>query len=57
MISPAIGIHREHWATGPLKRVIQREVADELALALLENQFPEGATVRLDVEAEAIVLQ
>jgi hypothetical protein len=32
-------------------------VADELALALLENQYPEGATVKVDVEADAILLR
>jgi len=45
------------YGARPLKRVIQREVADELALALLENQYPEGATVKVDVEADAILLR
>ena len=45
------------YGARPLKRVIQREVADELALALLENQYPEGATVTVDVEADAILLR
>ena len=33
----------------PLKRVIQREVADRLALAVLEGRVIEGDTVTVDV--------
>ena len=33
----------------PLKRVIQREIADALALAILEGTFGEGDTVTVDV--------
>jgi len=33
----------------PLKRVIQREVQDPLALAILRGEFREGDTVRVDV--------
>ena len=33
----------------PLKRVIQRRVQDPLALRLLEEDVPEGATIRVDV--------
>ncbi|TML63255.1 MAG: type VI secretion system ATPase TssH, partial [Actinobacteria bacterium] len=33
----------------PLKRVIQREIGDRLALALLEGRYAEGSTVKLDV--------
>ena len=32
----------------PLRRVIQNEVEDRLSDALLEGQFPEGSTIRLD---------
>ncbi len=32
----------------PLKRVIQREVQDPLALALLRGEFTEGDIVRVD---------
>jgi len=41
----------------PLKRVIQRELADRLALALLEGNVTEGATVKVDVEDDALVLR
>jgi ATP-dependent Clp protease ATP-binding subunit ClpB len=38
----------------PLRRVIQREVEDPLALALLEGRYPEGSTVTVD-EADGSV--
>jgi len=40
----------------PLRRVIQREVEDPLALALLEGRYPEGSTVTVDAEDGAVVL-
>jgi ATP-dependent Clp protease ATP-binding subunit ClpB len=41
----------------PLRRVIQRQVEDPLALALLEGRYLEGATVTVDVENDQIVLR
>ncbi|HLG67085.1 MAG TPA: ATP-dependent chaperone ClpB [Acidimicrobiales bacterium] len=41
----------------PLRRVIQRQVEDPLALALLEGRYPEGSTVTVDVVDGAIVLR
>jgi ATP-dependent Clp protease ATP-binding subunit ClpB len=41
----------------PLKRVIQREVADPLAMALLEGTFVEGSKVTVDAENGEIVLR
>ncbi len=38
------------YGARPLKRVIQREIGDRLALALLDNTFAEGDTVTVDVE-------
>jgi ATP-dependent Clp protease ATP-binding subunit ClpB len=35
----------------PLKRVIQRELVDKLALKLLEGEFGEGDLVKVDAEA------
>jgi len=40
----------------PLRRVIQRQVEDPLALALLEGRYPEGATVVVDAKDDGIVL-
>jgi ATP-dependent Clp protease ATP-binding subunit ClpB len=37
------------YGARPLKRLIQREISDQLALALLEGRYPEGATVTVDV--------
>ena len=40
----------------PLRRVIQRQVEDPLALALLEGRYAEGSTVVVDAKDGAIVL-
>jgi ATP-dependent Clp protease ATP-binding subunit ClpB len=36
------------YGARPLKRVVQRQLVDKLALALLEGEFREGDTVRVD---------
>ncbi|HET9948516.1 MAG TPA: AAA family ATPase, partial [Longimicrobiales bacterium] len=36
----------------PLKRLIQRQVQDPLALLLLDQEVPEGATVRVDLAGD-----
>ena len=36
----------------PLKRVIQREIADPLAIAILEGRYGEGDTVVVDVDVD-----
>jgi ATP-dependent Clp protease ATP-binding subunit ClpB len=41
----------------PLKRLIQKEVGDRLALAILEGRVAEGETVTLDVTDGAFVLR
>ncbi|MCA9604004.1 MAG: hypothetical protein KC619_00285, partial [Myxococcales bacterium] len=33
----------------PLKRLIQREVQDPLAMRILEGEFGEGKTIRADL--------
>jgi ATP-dependent Clp protease ATP-binding subunit ClpB len=38
----------------PLKRAIQRELQDPLALRLLKGQFQSGDTIRVDVDGEAL---
>ena len=40
----------------PLRRVIQRQVEDPLALALLEGRYPEGTTVTVDARDGQIEL-
>lgn len=37
------------YGARPLRRVIQREIGDTLAMALLNGDFPEGSTVHVDV--------
>ena len=39
------------YGARPLKRVIQREIQDRLALMILEGKFKEGDTVTVDVDA------
>jgi ATP-dependent Clp protease ATP-binding subunit ClpB len=36
----------------PLKRLIQREIGDRLALAVLEGRYLEGDTVTVDIEPD-----
>jgi ATP-dependent Clp protease ATP-binding subunit ClpB len=45
------------YGARPLKRVIQREIGDPLALALLEGRYGEGDTVKVVVDNGALVLQ
>ncbi|HEX9926259.1 MAG TPA: ATP-dependent chaperone ClpB [Anaerolineae bacterium] len=41
----------------PLKRVIQRELQDPLALRLLEGEFSEGDTIRVDFKEGSLVFE
>jgi ATP-dependent Clp protease ATP-binding subunit ClpB len=45
--------HDPAFGARPLKRVIQRELGDRIALAVLEGTFGEGATVQVDVDPTA----
>ncbi len=45
------------YGARPLKRVIQRRIADPLALALLEGRYTEGDTVRVDVAGDELALK
>jgi ATP-dependent Clp protease ATP-binding subunit ClpB len=45
------------YGARPLRRVLQRNIEDPLALALLEGRYLEGATVMADVEDDKIVLR
>jgi ATP-dependent Clp protease ATP-binding subunit ClpB len=44
------------YGARPLKRVIQREVADRVARAVLEGRFTKGDVVRVDVKGDAFVV-
>jgi ATP-dependent Clp protease ATP-binding subunit ClpB len=42
------------YGARPLKRAIQRELQDPLALRLLSGEFPEGSIIRVDRGAEGL---
>ena len=41
----------------PLKRLIQREIADKVALAVLEGRYHDGDTIKIDETDDQLVLQ
>jgi ATP-dependent Clp protease ATP-binding subunit ClpB len=43
-----------HFGARPLKRVMQREIQDRLAVKLLEGEFKEGDLIEVDVDAEGV---
>jgi len=43
------------WGARPLRRAIQKELENPLAKLILEGRFPEGAMVRVDATAAALV--
>jgi ATP-dependent Clp protease ATP-binding subunit ClpB len=45
------------YGARPLKRVIQKQLVDKLALKILEGEFGEGDTVRVDATAGEIVFE
>ncbi len=45
------------YGARPLRRVLQRNIEDPLALALLEGRYLDGSTVTVDVEDDKIVLR
>ncbi|MBS1885574.1 MAG: AAA family ATPase, partial [Actinobacteria bacterium] len=45
------------YGARPLKRVIQKQLVDKLALKILEGEFVEGDTVRVDAAEGALVFE
>jgi ATP-dependent Clp protease ATP-binding subunit ClpB len=45
------------YGARPLRRVLQRNIEDPLALALLEGKYLDGSTVTVDVDGDEIVLR
>jgi ATP-dependent Clp protease ATP-binding subunit ClpB len=45
------------YGARPLKRTIQRQVLDPLALRVLEGEFVEGDTIRADVGAKGLAFE
>ena len=44
-----------NYGARPLKRVIQKQLVDKLALKLLEGEFSEGDVVKVDVDSKQLV--
>ncbi len=44
------------YGARPLKRLIQKELVDKLAMKLLEGKLPEGTTIKVDVKDGELVL-
>jgi ATP-dependent Clp protease ATP-binding subunit ClpB len=42
------------YGARPLKRAIQRELQDPLALKILQSEFREGDTVRVDADGNGL---
>jgi ATP-dependent Clp protease ATP-binding subunit ClpB len=45
------------YGARPLKRLIQRKIADPLSLALLEGRYGDGDTIRVDVAGDELLLK
>jgi ATP-dependent Clp protease ATP-binding subunit ClpB len=45
------------YGARPLKRVIQKQLIDKLALKILEGEFSEGDTVRIDTSGGELVFE
>src|SRR5690606_12367625 len=45
------------YGARPLKRVIQRAIADPIALGLLNGEFREGDTIRVDALGDGLVFE
>jgi ATP-dependent Clp protease ATP-binding subunit ClpB len=45
------------YGARPLKRVIQKQLVDKLALRILEGEFAEGDTVRVEAEGGELVFE
>ena len=46
-----------NYGARPLKRLIQREIGDTLAMALLEGRYADGDAVTVDVAGDDLVLK
>ncbi|TDJ16761.1 MAG: ATP-dependent chaperone ClpB [Deltaproteobacteria bacterium] len=46
-----------HYGARPLKRVIQRQLQDPLAMRILEGDFPEGSKVRVDADGDTLTFE
>jgi ATP-dependent Clp protease ATP-binding subunit ClpB len=44
-----------NFGARPLKRAIQRELQDPLALEILSGSYPEGATIRVEGSPDGLI--
>jgi ATP-dependent Clp protease ATP-binding subunit ClpB len=51
-----LGYDRDFGAR-PLKRVLQKKVQDPIAIGILEGSYPEGTTIRAEMESGKLVFQ
>ncbi|MFA7169251.1 MAG: ATP-dependent chaperone ClpB [Candidatus Paceibacterota bacterium] len=49
--------YEPNFGARPLKRVIQRQILDELAMAIIEGKVKPGKTIKVDVKNGKIVLE
>ncbi len=49
--------YEPNYGARPLKRVIQNEILDELALRIIEKKVKEGDVVKIDAKGEEIVFE
>jgi len=40
------------YGARPLKRVLQKQVQDPVAIGILEGSYPEGTTIQVDVDGD-----
>ena len=45
-----------NYGARPLRRLVQKEIGDRLAKALLSGEVRDGGTVKVDLDAEADTL-
>jgi ATP-dependent Clp protease ATP-binding subunit ClpB len=45
------------YGARPLKRVIQNQILDELALEIIEGKIQEGQKIKIDVKSEKVIIK
>ena len=45
------------YGARPLKRIIQNEIMDDLALQIIEGKIKEGERVKVDIEKDKIIFK
>ena len=45
------------YGARPLKRAIQRDILDPLSMTILSGQYPDGSTIHIDADGDAITIK